>query len=163
MALLGHIQPLYSLCFQSLGQNLCCSLVSRTVRWQRQHCKARGQQCYLPSKLQRQTRLPKLSGSLLNSRISPTAGLQISLYAWYPRMYESNSATLSSSTTWDAIVRSQYSTTRSIRYATPCNHTPLSVIRGILQCIVLVRASLLVRYPELRGVRYSGVQFILVI
>ena len=125
MALLGHIQPLYSLCFQSPGQNLCCSLVSRTVRWPT---------ILFSFQTATADASTKLSGSLLSSRISLRTGLQISLYAWYPQMYESNSATSSSSMTWDAIMRSQYSTTRSIHYATPCDHAPLFVIRGLLQC-----------------------------
>ena len=40
-------------------------------------------------------------------------------------------------------------------------HAPLSV-KGGCNVLVSVRASLLVRYLELRGVRYSGVLFILV-
>ena len=64
-------------------------------------------------------------------------------------MYESNSATLSSSMTWDAIVQCAY------LYVMPCPATTPLCKNNVL---VSVRASLLVCCLELRGVHYSGVQ-----
>ena len=47
-----------------------------------------------------------------------------------------------------------------ICYVTPCDHAPLSVMRGLLQCTSISSCK---SSCALRGVRYSGVQLILVI
>ena len=48
-------------------------------------------------------------------------------------------------------------------YATPFDHAPCPLSEAYCNVLVSVCASLLVRYPELRGVRYSGVQTILLV
>ena len=120
MELLGHIQPLYSLCFPSPGPNLCCSLISRTVRWQRLYCKVCDQRFHLPSKLQWQTSLLNCrdlfwaAGSLrqLGSKYFYTRGtLGCKSETQLPRLSQRLQMP------WCAA-----STTRAIRYSTPCNH-----------------------------------------